>query len=309
MENMKKTFSRIGIAYTAYLLTSEVLSFIIDRTASAIGIITYDSRYILLVSVVCNYLVGLPVLYLHLRRLDTEEKEKGRITAGSFIKFFVIAEGLGFFINILSNIFAGVISDWTAVNPIADIVELNAVTVIATVMLAPVFEELMFRKMLIDRTVQYGEKTAMIVSGLMFGLFHTNFYQMLYAFAIGMILAYIYIRTRDIRYSIGLHALFNFFGGIVPLIVSRNYSDDLVAIAPVTEEKMTMYLTMLIPVLLFIVFEAIMSVCGIVLAVRGVKKMKFDTEKEETGIKNACRNTGMIIYVISSIVFTVLTFI
>ena len=46
----------------------------------------------------------------------------------------------------------------------------------------------MFRKLLIDRIVPFGQRVAVVVSGLAFGLFHGNFYQFFYAFSLGAVL-------------------------------------------------------------------------------------------------------------------------
>ena len=47
--------------------------------------------------------------------------------------------------------------------------------ILTSVIIAPVMEELVFRKYLVDRLVPYGQKTAVVLSGLFFGLFHGNF--------------------------------------------------------------------------------------------------------------------------------------
>ena len=106
-------------------------------------------------------------------------------------------------------------------NPVDSLVlEMSPWAVFAsTVLIAPVMEELMFRKLLIDRVVQYGQKTAVIVSGVGFGLFHGNFFQFFYACAIGMVFAYLYSSTGRIRYSIMLHMVINFVGGFVSLFL------------------------------------------------------------------------------------------
>ena len=80
---------------------------------------------------------------------------------------------------------------------------------------APVFEELIFRKVLIDRTVKYGEYVSIVLSGIMFGLLHGNFSQFFFAALIGMLFAYIYIRTGRIRYTIFLHMAINLSSALV----------------------------------------------------------------------------------------------
>ena len=80
---------------------------------------------------------------------------------------------------------------------------------------APVFEELIFRKVLIDRTIKYGEYVSIVLSGIMFGLLHGNFSQFFFAALIGMLFAYIYIRTGRVRYTIYLHAAINLSSALV----------------------------------------------------------------------------------------------
>ena len=47
----------------------------------------------------------------------------------------------------------------------------------------------------------------MLFSGLMFGLFHGNLNQFVYAFVLGLCFGFIYVKTGNIRYTIGLHML------------------------------------------------------------------------------------------------------
>jgi len=52
-------------------------------------------------------------------------------------------------------------------------------------------------------------------------LIHGNFDQFFYAFGVGLIFAYIYIKTGKIKYTIALHMLVNFFGSVVPLALIK----------------------------------------------------------------------------------------
>ena len=83
------------------------------------------------------------------------------------------------------------------------------------VMGAPVIEELFFRKLLIDKTLACGKKTAVLASALIFALVHGNFQQSLYTFFMGLLLAFLYVKTANIVYPILLHMIINFFGGFL----------------------------------------------------------------------------------------------
>ena len=83
------------------------------------------------------------------------------------------------------------------------------------VLLGPFLEEFIFRKLLIDRTRAFGEKNAILFSAFLFGLFHINPLQFFYAFGIGLILGYIYVRTGKVLYTWMMHAFINFLGCVV----------------------------------------------------------------------------------------------
>ena len=90
---------------------------------------------------------------------------------------------------------------------------------ILAVIVGPVFEELVFRKLLIDNLYRYGTVFACTVSALVFGLYHGNFEQFFYAFFVGIILSYVYCVYGKIMYPIILHVILNAVGSFVPLCI------------------------------------------------------------------------------------------
>jgi len=84
--------------------------------------------------------------------------------------------------------------------------------------IAPITEELLFRGVILNGLVQrHTRKTAILVSALLFSLFHINPLQMTGAFIAGIFLAWILLKTDNILYAIYIHAVFNLF----PLIILR----------------------------------------------------------------------------------------
>lgn len=72
-----------------------------------------------------------------------------------------------------------------------------------------IFEELFFRKALIDFCSMYSKKFALIFSALLFGLLHMNLSQGLFAFILGIILGSIYLYTNDIKIPMAIHFINN----------------------------------------------------------------------------------------------------
>jgi hypothetical protein len=127
---------------------------------------------------------------------------------GSLISSFIT----NFFYLILGRDISGGITDIVMDTPIW-------IVIIVAVIIGPIFEELIFRRILIDRLSPFGEKFAIITTSIAFGVFHGNVDQVVYATALGFIFGYVYSVTRDVRYSIGLHIVFNFFGTIPAMLI------------------------------------------------------------------------------------------
>lgn len=87
---------------------------------------------------------------------------------------------------------------------------------------APLFEEFIFRGAVLRLLQPYGNGLAIFVSAFCFGVYHGNFRQFFYAFALGICLGYIAIATKSLFCSTVLHALFNAIGGIIMIFVSTD---------------------------------------------------------------------------------------
>jgi hypothetical protein len=90
-----------------------------------------------------------------------------------------------------------------------------------SVVLAPLFEEWMYRKLLVDRMSRYGALPAVLVSGVAFALSHGNLTQAVPSLLAGMILACVYLVTGRMSCTVGLHAAFNLLCGVLPTWMMR----------------------------------------------------------------------------------------
>ena len=155
--------------------------------------------------------------------------------------------------------------------------------------MAPIIEELIFRKILIDCMIPYGKKVAIIVSGLMFGLFHGNFSQGVFATGTGFLWAYIYVKTGKIRYSIGYHMLMNLVTSVGTISIVRGVVDTVNEIGPYwqrTDRTLTNKLVALL-ILLFVWFLILvgLAIAGFVLLI--VKRKTFSINESEEPMTNA----------------------
>ncbi|MEE3356959.1 MAG: putative ABC exporter domain-containing protein [Lachnospiraceae bacterium] len=102
-------------------------------------------------------------------------------------------------------------------NPVVSLIADDSILlrVIFMAVLAPIIEEFIFRKVLIDRLRPYGDLVAVVTSALIFGLIHGNLSQMFYAFGIGLVLGLIYLETGRLRYTIPFHMGINLLGAVI----------------------------------------------------------------------------------------------
>lgn len=229
---VRRHFSKLGLAYltmtVAFMAAAYAVQFALLYACPEL-LNAWWMRWAL--SLLPLYGVGLPVLWLMLRKIpvgphnpDCMEKglpcDKPAFAWKHWFILLIIAFGCMTAGSILGNIIMSVMS---AVMQYDYAFALNSMvydtpiwfTFICTCICAPLGEELLFRKLLIDRTRRYGDWTAILLSGLLFGLFHGNLFQFFYAALVGMILAYIYTRSGSYLRCVAMHAAINFMGSIV----------------------------------------------------------------------------------------------
>lgn len=221
----KKEFSGIGIR----MLISTVVVLLLQTGTQAVALSLFPQwkdnfTIVLTVTMVPLYVLGFPIAFLLMRDKNAPAIEKHSMTAGQFIVAFLMLYGImivGNLIGLALTAGIGIIKGTPVQNAMLNILNGGSlwVTAIFTVLCAPVFEEYLFRKLLCGRVIKYGEGCAVVVSGLLFGLFHMNFNQFFYAFFLGCFLAFIYVKTGNLKYTILLHMILNFFGTVLGGIV------------------------------------------------------------------------------------------
>lgn len=114
-------------------------------------------------------------------------------------------------------------------------------------------------------------------------MFHANFSQFFYAVALGLVFAYVTLKTGTIKYSIILHIAVNMVGSVImPAIVGDGSNIQLVGLAGI--------------------ILIIVSIIGVVLLLKNRKKIYLSEGEiildKSSEFKTIWVNTGMILYVI-----------
>ena len=97
-------------------------------------------------------------------------------------------------------------------------------------LLGPVAEEILFRGLVLRSLQPYGKKFAIVVSSLLFGLFHGNLMQAPFAFVVGLVMGYVAMEYH-IGWAVALHLINNLvFADLLPRILAflPQGADDLI---------------------------------------------------------------------------------
>ncbi len=317
---IKRVFSRIGWALCVIMVLASVLQALWFGVPEALwgeeNWLTGSSWGIWLGTFLPIYLLAVPVGLLMLKRLPAQAPQEKKLGAKQFLILLLVGYCLMYGGNLVGTFLSMALSGGQAENTVASYaMDTNPLKVLVMVILAPVIEEYIFRKQIIDRTAKYGEKLAVFLSALTFGLFHGNFFQLFYAFGLGLVFAYLYLRTGRLRYSVLMHAIVNFMGAVVaPWIMSLVDMDVLAAIDPnaSVEALMELYGQMMPGILIYMLYTfalAGLALAGLIQILINYKKLVWYPAEAQlpkgTALKTVYLNTGMIVLVLLCLLMTI----
>lgn len=299
MNANKKFFSKIGFNYLAYSIASILFLIILSNIIAVIRPeILNNINIATIITAICNYVLPLPILLFLMRKLDSTEIKKNNLGFKTFLKYLCITFTLMWIGNITGTIITNLLS-FTIQNDIANPIQnlINStdlwLNLILISLIGPIFEEVIFRKILIDRTIKYGPLASILVSAIIFGLIHGNLNQFCYTVLVGGFFAYVYIKTGQIKYSIGLHIILNMLGSVLSMIVN-NSAVNLSNAFNTTDLAILVFYFILILIALFV---------GIYTLVEYIqKKRKQKNSIDLKIIKPVFLNAGMICFIVFYII-------
>ena len=233
IESPKKIFNKIGFTCAVYVLIWRIF---VEISSVLINHFVLDLRYAnpiiqWIISYSSLYFIAFPVLLLLMKQIPENTltpPKKQKMKPSLFILLLFPSLSISFIVSIFFNLLSMILIKRIH-NPLADrIMNLDlAPAFILILVIAPIMEELVFRKILYHKLSAYGSKTYIITSALFFSLGHLNIVQSVYAFAAGFFLAWIMYQTGKVIYPILFHMILNFFGTGLPLLIQKYVDDDL----------------------------------------------------------------------------------
>ncbi len=320
MKNARRQFSILGLGLFAILVISGALQFAAAEIAELVWANTERPSWALwLCTFVPMYIVAVPIGLMIMKRVPAAPREKSVLKPGKF----VIAAIISIFAMYAGNIFGNVVMvlirlmfGASSANPILTYVMDDSMWLrgLVMVILAPVIEEYVFRKQLIDRTCIYGERLAVVTSAVIFGLFHGNMSQCFYAFAVGLVFGYVYLKTGRLRYSAALHMLLNFLGGVVaPALLNNAHLETLNGAEMNNMAAMETIFIQMLPLLIYVMVLISLSIAGLVLFCVNIRNVSFQPAQLElakgTKLKTVYLNLGMVLFIAASLGLFAIAFI
>ena len=256
---------------------------------------TYKSDLSLIITLLSIHITGTPLIYLLTKIVKKAEIKKNKygwkkyfatyfiesalsITAGLIEVIIETLYSLIFKKKVNKTIFKLLLNDKKNI-----LTESNIFLSFFVVCLTgPISEEFIFRKFLIDRLSIYSKTLAIFSSGIMFGIFHSNFKQLFPATLSGWVLAYSYAETGNILIPISYHIFWN---TSLNIITSFTHLDE--------KEPLAIY------IIILVFIKLIGALIGIVLLIKYRKKIKISGEENKSKDKwKFFKSYGMWIFIL-----------
>ena len=317
----RQHFSKLGMMYfCGSLIFLAVQLGVVELFKVFWPTLLYHADSSFLISMLPVYGIAMPLTYVLIRMVPANRIQPHRMSIQQWLVAFLMCYACMYVGNLFGQaitLIIGEIKGAPVVNTVTEIsMEISPwVSILVMVILAPVAEELLFRKFLIDRTVKYGEGVAVLLSGVMFGLFHGNLNQFCYAFVIGLFFGFIYVKTGMIRYTIFLHMGINFLGSVASVLFLQyaGYDKLLAAGNPRAQmEVVAEYLPQMMLYAVYVMLLLTVAVIGVVLLILNLKRKKFVCGPGEVTLPKGKRfvltvgNVGMILFAVFWLVQIVL---
>ena len=300
LKKARKTFGRLSIglfvAIALMLGLSIAAGMLLPRELLEKSWAPYVLNFVIM------YVLAFPIAYLFVFKLPKDSAQiqtENKMNTKTFIRLFISATALMYAGNLIGATFTGFFTFFkyflreAPSQTFSEMFDKDSmlVQIIFVAVIAPIFEEIIFRKVIIDRTKRFGYMPAIIFSGVAFGFFHGNFSQFFYATLLGMLLGYIYCRTGRIVHTMLMHAAINIYGGVIPMLIfslmDLERLDSILG-SPMSDEAFISALGAFVSdSILPIILYALHALVFFVLAIIGLVFLIKDRKRYKAGIVKA----------------------
>ena len=286
----KKYFSTFGVAACIFMIVYHLSSFLLSYALLLFAPAWLENGLVAqLFSIVTLYGIAFPFFFVILRRLPRDTMAPTPMGTKAWWRTLCIALAFMMIGNYIGNFIISLFSSamgTVPTNPVesATVGQSFWINLVFVAIIGPILEELVFRKAVCDRLLPLGEGYAVILSAVLFGLVHGNFFQFFYAAAVGALFAAVYVKTGRVRYSIAYHIIINFLGGVIaPWLIERmgpwlteEGMAELVGLAETDPAALLkIWQVYLLPLLAYEGIFLVGAVLGVVFLIKDRRKIRF----------------------------------
>lgn len=316
-KDFKKTALKIGTFMLIVFVLRYIASYTISFVSDAIGdSLSYTPKYIIQLSLSGMFLQVLPAvigafMFGWLGKNGTGLKVHYKIPKSNTraLGNFPAVYGAGALVNVITlSVMFFLFSDVDVTKRLNTVTPALQGDIAASlfmffmlVVIAPVFEEFVYRGVLMSELKPYGNGLAIFVTGILFGMAHANFQQLFYTAAMGICLGYIANVTDSIFTTTILHSMSNGVSGILILLMSTNGVQEFILRGnpgAIPDSDMIWVAAFGI----YMVSAIVLMIVGFVSAIMKVKQIrKYKVPKVCPELKNG-RKLGMLVFTIPMII-------
>ena len=235
---VRQTIGALGIFLSVLIL--QIFAAVITLALSKVTGITPNSpNYVMFVSMLSAFMAAVWSGYWYWRS-DWRKRDfsyRNALQLRQLIALISVAVGGCVFISITLTIwqtifpgefqqYSNVMSNFSTSSP--------WLTYCYVLLIGPISEELIFRGAILDRLyLAFPFWAANLLQALLFGIYHMNLVQGIYAFVLGAVLGLVRVSVGTIFASIGTHIIFNATSYVLQLVFSSGQKISIVIFAGV----------------------------------------------------------------------------
>lgn len=210
----EKEMSKIGGSLWLYIIMQLCLSFGLSFVVTPLVFYTIGFDFSLVnivVSTLVSLISGLVILWF----MNSSFQQKLKNFKFSFkpietLETIAMMYFFNYFIGIIGTFFSKLgLPDTSPDLWLNNDILYDIFIFISVVILAPIFEELIFRGMILRTLSKYNKVFAIVVTSLLFGLLHLNITQAVPAFFMSLVLCYMSLKSDSLLVTILAHAANN----------------------------------------------------------------------------------------------------
>ncbi|OBR96510.1 CAAX amino terminal protease self- immunity [Clostridium ragsdalei P11] len=148
----------------------------------------------------------------------------------AIVGFRIISNNLVIFVL---DPFSKILMPKSMLKSIGEIIQMPFIIYVCIV--GPAMEEFVFRGVILGGLLKkYSGKNSIIVSALLFGIVHLNGIQFINGFLLGVLLGYVYVKTKSIYLCMYSHMLFNSIAFVLAYVPYMNRTQNLFVVISLT---------------------------------------------------------------------------